>query len=329
MRHTRRAMLSVLPFVIAARVLWAAPLPDDAAAPAPDGVDSSAAQSADRSAHRTADDAVRAAVTAAGHDVVAGADADAAFVLAGCRAPEPSCLARAALLAEAAVAVAVVDADDAVVVSAAGERRRVQSVGDGLAADVLRALAPASTARLRLLIEPRGAIVDVDGTTSSAPADGGLDLTPGEHALRIHSDGHADAAIVVVVEAGESLRVAVTLADLPAPIPPTSTASTASTSLTAPMTKTVATPPSLWWLAGAGGGVVVGSGAVIVGGVLSGLASAAIEDAEQTRFQSERQAHADVANRHLAGAGIAYGVGVAAFVGVALCAAAYVLPGDP
>ncbi len=324
-------MSPLLPLLLAgARVLWA-----DTAVPFDDGSGVGVGVAASGAGGVVE----RAAVVAAGHVVIAGADADAAFALAGCplamgRAPDVACLARAALLAEATVAVAIIDDDDAVVVSAAGERRRVQAVDGSLADDIVFAVAPADTARLRLLLEPADAHVfldgakdvdgDVDGEVDPASA---LSLAPGEHRLRITRAGHVDAAVVVVAEAGESLRLSVVLAALTAPAPTTTTSPAPPTAppTTAPLMNE---RPPLWSLAGIGAGVVVGASAVVVGGVFSGLASASIAAAEASEFQDERQAYADVANQNLAGAGIAYGVGVASLLAAA-AGGAWLWSGDP
>jgi hypothetical protein len=247
-----------------------------------------------------ADDALLAAARAAGQDVVPIDDTRAALALVddpACRAGDARCLARLALIAEADAAVIVTAVDDirvdAVVVTAAAERRRVQTVRRKLTEDVARALAPPASARLRLRGEARFTVdgTDVPGAPAAADDSGdvALDITVGEHRIVAAKDGHAPAVVILDVAAGESLM----LAPSPTPLPPAPT-----------------TPA--WWTTTAVGFGVAGLGGVVTGGMLVMAAVTAVQDAEAATFQNERIAARDAANGYTVGAVVASSLGAVA-----------------
>jgi hypothetical protein len=277
---------------------------------------------------------------------------------AGCARGEAACLARLAVVAEVDACVVVVDVDgdvvNAVVVTAAAERRRVQSSRAQFGDDLARALTPPAAARLHV----RGAFdaVFVDDhavAVAAAAADSGavdVDVTPGEHRVRAARAAHSDAVVVVDVAAGEALRVAATPAPLPVqaatptsstpdatvatsttgtsdtaanttsttktnnPTNPTSTTKPKPTNATTTTSTTAPALSPVWPL----GLAAVGIGGVIAGGVLGGAAAGTVSDAEGAVFQSERARLARDANAQIAGAAVAFVVGGAALAGAAV-----------
>lgn len=280
-------------------------------------------------------------------EVVDDAATAAALALvndAGCARGEAACLARLAVVAEVDACVVVVDVDgddvNAVVVTAAAERRRVQSSRAQFADDLMRALTPPAAARLHVRGAFSALFVDdhaVDAVDDSGAVD--VDVTPGEHRVRAARAAHSDAVIVVDVAAGEALRVVAIPAPLPAPAATTSSApaatdatnttgttgttgtsdTAANTTNTTNTTNSTNTMPAaslspVWPL----GLAAVGVGGVIAGGVLGGAAAGTVSDAEGAVFQSERARLARDANAQIAGATVAFVLGGAALAGAAV-----------
>ncbi|MDP2345335.1 MAG: hypothetical protein Q8O67_30605 [Deltaproteobacteria bacterium] len=254
------------------------------------------------------DELLRAATEAAGLAVVGDEEARAALALVddpSCARGESACLARAAVVAEASLAVALVrsggvDRVDVVVVSAAGERRRVQSQRASLVEDLARALVPGA-ARLRWRLEPADALALVD----DAAVDGtSIDVLPGEHHLRASAAGHAGSTVVATIEAGETLWLDVTLSALPIERPLV---------VVAPVIEPPSGSPG--FMVAGGGAAVVGVAALVVGGVLAGQANGTIADAEAAGFQSDRVRLAAEANAGITGATVAFAIGGVALIG--------------
>ena len=231
---------------------------------------------------------------------------------AGCAAAETRCLARLAVVLDARATLAAVPVDgddnrrDAVVVTAAGERRRVQSTAVTLADDVSFALTAPAGARLRLRFP-----ADASGGPAAAPisfviddvavvaAGDGVVVRPGEHRV-VARRGEQQARAVVVVEAGESVWVTFSAQDLAPAIQAAAPTSQAVTITDVQSTVTA--------------GAVVGGAIAVVGtataaGML-GLAGAAVAAAEASDVQTTRAAQADAANLWLVGAGTACAVAV-------------------
>jgi hypothetical protein len=257
-----------------------------------------------------ADDALHAAAHSVGVDVVDDDAARAALALVddpSCRAGDARCLARLALVAEAdaVVVVTTVDGDriDAVVVTTAAERRRVQTPRATLVDDVARALAPPAGARLHLRGEAAFAL---DDHPVDPAGDHDVDVTPGEHRIVATRAGHATAAVVIDVAAGEALWIAPTLSPLTAPAPSPTT--------------------PLWWTATAAAVGTAGVGALVAAGGFGNAAFTAVQDAEAATFQSERIEARDAANANIAGAAVASSLGA---VAVATAMTMVVVGGPP
>jgi hypothetical protein len=221
----------------------------------------------------------------------------------GCAAAETRCLARLAMVSDALATLAAIPVDgdddrrDAVIVTAAGERRRVQSTITALSDDVAFALAAPAGARLRLRLD--GPDHDqttffVDDETVPAAAAGVM-VRPGEHRVQAQQ-GTRVARAVVVVAAGESVWLTFTPRDLapgPASTPPTTTDNVDHDDIGLMI----------------GAGLAVGGTAAALG--MLGLAGAAVAAAEASDVQTTRAAEAATANAWSVGAGVALAVAVA------------------
>lgn len=219
----------------------------------------------------------------------------------GCAAGETRCLARLAMVSDARAALAALpvttppERRDAVVVTAAGERRRIQSTVGALESDIGYALAAPAGARLRLHVDDADAGGEVSFLIDDIVVDAAdaVVVRPGEHRI-VARWGHRVARAMVMVGAGESVWLTFAAHDL-AP---------ESAAIVSPSTASRAVPVGA--IVGVGVGVV---GTAAAAGMLA-LAGTAVATAEASDVQTTRAAQATAANQWGAGAGVALAVAV-------------------
>lgn len=142
-----------------------------------------------------------------------------------------------------------------------------------------------TTGRLEIVVQPAGARVLIDGAIVALPEDGVLGLPAGPHTVRLEADGFVPQEERVVVPAGELASRWYELEPVGAVAEP---AEPERPYWEQPEEAEGPGHTTQWWLGLSG--MVVGSAAIVTGGVLHGLAASKADEASGVPNLPDRRA---------------------------------------